>query len=327
MNGHSNSCDIVQRKVQYSGDAFTNDNMRRPHQNLPKNLTSSDIDNPVSNLILAARIQSAVDGTMAELTEQAKSSTDFRAFNSSSLLLLRHLLRQIPRTNIIRKKLHVPLPTHPHELLLLPIRRRMLLFLLPQILPIPIPHRTHLDILPIRILLPHLDVRGTTRPLRMALHLPTHIHDLADFDIVDVREQCAFTLDFSSGEIEARHATCEAVGAIGGIYVAHISHPGVFKALVDGDTLRYVDGEHAVDEIECWVANGVPVGRRIVEAAHFDLLRHRIRVFPRVEFVRKGREAAETDIQDDSERPDVDGASIFAVASVLEDFGGDVWEC
>jgi hypothetical protein len=161
----------------------------------------------------------------------------------------------------------------------------------------------------------------------MTLDLPSDIHNLADFDIVDVGEESAFTLDFSASEIEDGHSTCETVGAIGGVDVAYIPHPGMFKTLVDGNTFRYVDGEHTVNEIECRIANGVPVGRGIVEATHLDLLRHRIRILARVEFVGEGREAAETNVEDDAEGPDVDGAGVFAVASVFEDFGGDVWEC
>lgn len=44
-------------------------------------------------------------------------------------------------------------------------------------------------------------------------------------------------------------------------------------ALVDGD------GEHVVDEVEGGVADGVPVGRGVVETAEFDLLGEGVGVF------------------------------------------------
>jgi hypothetical protein len=49
-----------------------------------------------------------------------------------------------------------------------------------------------------------------------------------------------------------------------------------------------------------------------------------VRVFGRVELVAEGREAAEADVEDDAEGPDVNGTSVAAVVGGFEDFRGDV---
>ena len=100
----------------------------------------------------------------------------------------------------------------------------------------------------------------------------------------------------------------------------------MFEAFVDGDALIYVDGEHAVDEVEGWVADAVPVRRRVVEAAHLYLLREVVGVFGRVEFVGEGREAAKADVEDDSKGPDVDGTGVFAVFAVFKYFRRNVYK-
>ena len=100
----------------------------------------------------------------------------------------------------------------------------------------------------------------------------------------------------------------------------------MFKAFVDGDALVDVDGKHAVDEVEGWVADTVPVRGGVVEAAHLDLLRKVIRIFGGVEFVGEGREAAEADVEDDSKGPDVDGTGVFAVFAVFEYLRRNVYD-
>ena len=88
----------------------------------------------------------------------------------------------------------------------------------------------------------------------------------------------------------------------------------MLETIVDRDAFVRVHGEHAVDEIQCWVTNTVPVRRGIVEAAPKDLLRECVGVvYGVVEFVGERREAAETDVEDDTKRPYVDGASVSAV--------------
>lgn len=59
--------------------------------------------------------------------------------------------------------------------------------------------------------------------------------------------------------------------------------------------------------------------------AEFDLLGEIVRVFGGVEFVGERGKAAETDVEDDAERPDVDGAGVAAVVGGFEDFWSDVW--
>lgn len=54
------------------------------------------------------------------------------------------------------------------------------------------------------------------------------------------------------------------------------------------------------------------------------MLRQGIGVRGSVELVAEGREATETDVENDTQRPDVDGASVATVAGIFEDFGGDI---
>ena len=147
----------------------------------------------------------------------------------------------------------------------------------------------------------------------------------ADLDVVDGAQQRAFAADLALREVELVHGPRQAVGAVARVEAA-LGGPGVFEALVDGDALFDVDGQHAVDEVESRVADAVPVGRGVVEAAHLDLLGEIEWVVGRVEFVREGREAAETDVQDDSHRPDIDRAGIFAVFAVFENLRSNVYE-
>ena len=180
--------------------------------------------------------------------------------------------------------------------------------------------------LPIAVLLKHL--HGSHIVI-----LP--LDHFADFDDVQVREEGAFALYFALGEVERGHGACEAVGGVawlydvvatGGIGVGEAleGDPRVFQALVDGDAFVNVDGEHAVDEVERWIADAVPIRGRVVEAAHFDLLGEVVGVFVGPEFVAEGGEAAEADVEDDAEGPDVHGASVSAAFAVFEDLGGDI---
>lgn len=98
----------------------------------------------------------------------------------------------------------------------------------------------------------------------------------------------------------------------------------MLEALVDGDAALDVDGQHAVDQVKGNVRNGVPVRRRVVEAAHLDLLCECVRVRGRVEFVAEGREAAQANVEHHAQGPNVDGASVTAVVCLFKDFGGDV---
>jgi len=46
----------------------------------------------------------------------------------------------------------------------------------------------------------------------------------------------------------------------------------MLETLVDGDALVDIYGKHAINQIECWIADGVPVWGWVVESAHLDLL-------------------------------------------------------
>ena len=98
----------------------------------------------------------------------------------------------------------------------------------------------------------------------------------------------------------------------------------MFEAFVNGDAIVDVYRQHAVDEIQSGVADAVPVRGGVVEAAHFDLLGEVVGVLIGPELVGEGGKAAKADVEDDAEGPDVDGAGVFSVFAVLQDFGGDV---
>lgn len=74
----------------------------------------------------------------------------------------------------------------------------------------------------------------------------------------------------------------------------------MFETFVNRDAFANVDGEHAVDEVEGRVGDRVPVWRGIIKAAHLYLLRHCVGVVVGVELVREGREAAKTDVEDNT---------------------------
>lgn len=57
---------------------------------------------------------------------------------------------------------------------------------------------------------------------------------------------------------------------------------------------------------------------------HLDLLGEGVRVLSGVEFIGEWWEATEADIQHDSKRPNVDSASAFAMAGILEYLRGDI---
>ena len=149
------------------------------------------------------------------------------------------------------------------------------------------------------------------------------VDHLADFHIVDTAQQRALTADFTSREVELVHCAGQAISAVTGIK-ASFGDPGMFKAFINRDPFVDADCQHPVDEVKGWVTDTVPVRGRVVEAAHFDLLGKIVRVFRRVEFIGEGREAAETDVENHPQRPDVDCAGVFAVLAVLKDLGSDV---
>lgn len=77
-------------------------------------------------------------------------------------------------------------------------------------------------------------------------------HAVGDVDRVDGAEQGALADDAAAAHLEPREARDEAVGAVvepGRL----LRQPGVREALVDGEAPVWVDDEHGVNEIDCWV--------------------------------------------------------------------------
>ena len=167
---------------------------------------------------------------------------------------------------------------------------------------------------PLGILVEHLD--GDV--------LVADFDDLADLDVVDAAEEGALALRLALAEIERIHCARQAVGAVGQLERL-LRDPGVLEAFVDGDAFGDVDREHAVDEVESRVADRVPVRRRVVEAAGFDLFGEVVGVVAGAQFVGERGEATQADVEDDAEGPNVHGVGVFAVARVFEDFGCDIF--
>lgn len=142
---------------------------------------------------------------------------------------------------------------------------------------------------------------------------------LADFDVVQVREESALTLSLPLGEVQVGHGAGEAIGAVGhaGFPHALIGDPRVFETLVNGDAFVDIDGQHAVDQVQGRVADAVPVRGWVVELTHLDLLGKSIGAVSGVELVAKGWESAKTDVQDYAQRPDVYGSSVLPMTAVL----------
>ncbi len=107
--------------------------------------------------------------------------------------------------------------------------------------------------------------------------LTAQLDDLADLDVVDGAEEGALALDFSFAEVQLVHGACQAVRAVGEPEW-FLRDPWVLETFVDGDSFLNIYAEHAIDEVEGRVANGIPVRGRIVEAACFDLLGKIVRV-------------------------------------------------
>lgn len=200
----------------------------------------------------------------------------------------RHLITLIPTPLIISEKRLIPFPAHLHELHRRSIRRRSLLFLNPILPP-------SLDAIPRRSIIMHPFALGVfIKDFDWNL-LTAQLDDLADFDVIDGAEEGALALDFAFAEVKLVHGACQAVRAVGEPEW-FLRDPGVLETFVDGDSFLHIYREHAIDEVEGRVADGIPVRGRIVEAASLDLLGETVRVVAGVEFVGKGRKAAEADI-------------------------------
>ena len=149
------------------------------------------------------------------------------------------------------------------------------------------------------------------------------LDDAFDLDVVDGRKESAFTHGLAFGEIQPRERAGQAIGAIGDADRL-LRDPRMLQAFFNGNPRFHVGSEHAVDEIERRVSDAVPVRARVIEAAGLDLLTKRVRVLFGTQFIRERWEAAEADVEDDAEGPDVHGAGVAALFGVFEDFRGDV---
>jgi hypothetical protein len=74
----------------------------------------------------------------------------------------------------------------------------------------------------------------------------------------------------------------------------------MLKTIVDSISLLNVDSQHAVDEIESWIADRVPIWRGVVESSCLDLLGEGVRILLGVKFVREGWKAAKTNVEHNS---------------------------
>ena len=210
-------------------------------------------------------------------SSRERSGLSFEAELSSP----RHLPRLVPAPGVVSEKFHVAPTAHLHKSLRLPLLSRRGFFL-----PFGSAGTIAIDgngfrdpivdkaVLAFGVLLEDFD--------RHAVILV--FDDFADLDIVDAAEEGAFATDFAFREVELVHGARQPVGAVGEFEFA-VRDPGMLEAFVDGDPLVDVDSQHAVDEVEGRVANGVPVWRWIIEAASFDLLGEIVRVFRGVELV------------------------------------------
>ena len=227
-----------------------------------------------------------------------------------------HLIRLVSTSSVVSKKLHIPLPTHLHESLRLPLCIRRLFFALSirntidrNLLRYAVLCDVMLLPLAVWVFLEDLDWH------RIVLILD----DFADLDVINATQKRAFTGDFALGEVKLVHGASETICAVGDLEAA-VRDPEMLEALVDSDPFVNLDSEHAVNKVESRVTNAVPVWRWIIEAPHFDLLGEVVGVVRGIEFVGEGREAAKTDIQDNSQRPYVNSTGVFPMSAVFQDF-------
>ena len=185
-------------------------------------------------------------------------------FVPTEMVSSRYLRRLVPAPCVLSKKLHIATPAHFHKGLRLPLASRSCFF--PFDSPITVGHRYRdsvvgKTVLAFGVLFKHFD--------RYIVILV--FDDFADLDVVDGAEERTFAADFALREVELVHGARQTVGAVGEFELA-VRDPGMLEAFVDRDPLLDVDGQHAVDEVEGWVTDRIPVRGWVVEAACFDLL-------------------------------------------------------
>ncbi len=74
----------------------------------------------------------------------------------------------------------------------------------------------------------------------------------------------------------------------------------MFKTIVDRISFFDVYSQHSIDEIQCWVADRIPIGRRVVKSTTFDLLCKGVGIFLGVKLIRERRKSAEADVENNS---------------------------
>jgi hypothetical protein len=132
----------------------------------------------------------------------------------------------------------------------------------------------------------------------------------------------AFTLSATLLKAEVIDGVCEGRTRLGGVK-GLLADPGMLEDLVDRKAFNGVNTEHTLDQAECGIADGIPVGGREVVQSLLNLLREAVWVFRGVELIRKGRESTEADVQDNTKGPDVYGLVVATIGS-LQDLGGNV---
>lgn len=216
---------------------------------------------------------------------------------------------------IVLEERLIPLPAESHEGFRLPVvRRPFFLHLFARSGSVgAVLLRRRVGLLPGRVLVEDLD-----RDLRVL-----HLDDLADFDVVDAAEEGAFAGDLAFRKVQVVHRARQTIGAVCRV-CSTLGDPGMFETFINSDSLVNINGQHAIDQIQRRVSHTVPVWGRIVETTHLDLLGEIVRILAGVEFIRERGKAAETDVENDAEGPDVDGTRVFAVSVVFENFGRDI---
>lgn len=238
-----------------------------------------------------------------------------------------NLARQVSARDIVSKQLHITFATHPHEFFRSPVNGwvSFLSWLAGQLLlPVSI---VRLLLFPSGVLFENFDVGGCR-----GLCVRGFVVDFdafGDLDVVHGAEQCSLPLNLALGKVELTHSSGQAVGAVAQAYVEgpvfrFAREPGMLKAFVDCDSLIDVDGQHAVDQVQCLVSNVVPVWRRIVKPATFDLIRKSIRILSGAQLVTEWWEAAKTDVQDHSQGPDIHSTGVFSLAVLGKDLRGNI---
>ena len=179
----------------------------------------------------------------------------------------RHLPRLVTAPGVVSEKLNVPLTAHLHKGFRLPLLSRRGFFPFDSAGTNTVDGNRFRDsvvgktVLAFGVLFEYFDWHAVILVF----------DDFADLDVVYAAEERAFATDFTFREVELVHGSRQTVGAVGEFELT-VRDPGMLEAFVDRDPLVDVDRQHAVDEVESWITDGVPVWGRVIKAARFDLL-------------------------------------------------------